>query len=127
MASEVITKNDLKSILDQVLPCETASMTFITALNGITGGLRLWKDPTTKTVRAYGYFRRSTDINTSTVIFNVPSEYRPTQTYELPMIISTSGNTTIAYHGNVQANGNIYQDVGSIIREGFIAGEWFYV
>lgn len=126
MASEAITRNDLKNILDEVLPYDTASMTFITALNGITGGLRLWKDPTIKTVRAYGYFRRSTDINANTAIFNVPDGYRPASNYEIPMYLATS-SATLAYRGVVQTDGNIYQSAGSTIREGFIAAEWSYV
>lgn len=51
-------------------------MTYVEAENGITGGLRLFKDPNSRTIRAYGYFRRSTNIDVNTTIFTVPAGYR---------------------------------------------------
>ena len=104
----------------------TATYTYVQAINGITGGLRLYKDFKSKTVRAYGYFRRNTDIGFTTPIFNVPEEYRPQSNWEIPMMLSTDSVYGVGYKGIIESNGNISQLLGSSVREGFIAAEWSY-
>lgn len=103
----------------------TASIsTYISAINGITGGARIFKDFNTKTVRAYGYFRRNTDIGTTTSIFEVPEDYRPQSSLEIPMMLSTNSIYGVGYKGVVESGGNIRQSLGSSVREGFFAAEW---
>lgn len=113
-----------KKMFSKILSRFGTSMTYVTADNGITGGLRLWKDKSTNTVRGYGYFRRSTDINMSTTIFTIPVGYRPIGDNEIPMMLYTSGGFTAAYYGKVTASGEFTQRLGGTIREGFTAFEY---
>ena len=108
------------------ISANNATQTYIEASNGITGGIRLWKDPNSKTVRAYGYFRRSTDITVNTDIFVVPDGYRPATEYALPCFLYTSGNAGVAFTASVYASGSVRQRLGATIREGIIVGEWQY-
>lgn len=116
----------MKELLTKILGRIGSDMTYVTALNGITGGLRLFKDKSTGTVRCYGYFRRASDISDSTVIFQVPSGYRPSENYELPMFLYTSGGVCAGFYGILLPNGEIRQKLGSTIREGFVSAEWKY-
>ena len=103
-----------------------AGMTYVEAENGITGGLRLFKDPNSRTVRAYGYFRRSTNIDTNTTIFTVPAGYRPSGNYALPSFLYTNG-TGVAYQCTLYASdGTVMQKLGASVREGLVVGEWAY-
>ena len=115
---------NLKKLLIKMLGRVGSEMTYTTALNGITGGLRLWKDHSTGTVRCYGYFRRATNISDGTVIFTVPSGFRPPSNYEVPMFLYSSTGVNAGYYGTLHTNGNMYQNLGATIREGYVSAEW---
>lgn len=115
-----------KILLTKLLGRTGAEMSYITALNSITGGLRLWKDKSTRTVRCYGYFRRATNITDGTVIFNVPSGFRPVGNTEVPMFLYSSSGVNAGYYGILHTNGDMYQSLGATIREGFVSAEWQY-
>lgn len=116
---------NVKKLLYKMLGRFGRSDTYVEASNGITGGIRLFKDNSTNTVRCYGYFRRSTDISVSTTIFQVPSGYRPSGNFAVPMFLYTSGNVGAGFYGVVNAQGIITQSLGSSVREGFISAEWY--
>lgn len=125
--SDVVTSGVLgmKKLLHKILGRFGVTETYVEAQNGITGGIRLFKDNSTNTVRCYGYFRRSTDINTSTAIFTVPSEYRPQGNYTVPMFFYTSTGLCAGFYGILTAqSGAITQSLGNTVREGFISAEW---
>lgn len=114
-----------KKLLYKIISAFGANVTYITASNGIEGGLRLWRDRTSGTVRCYGYFRKSTDIAQSTTIFEIPSGYRPSENYAVPMFLATSSSST-AYYGAVTPAGIMTQSLGNTIRAGIACGEWVY-
>ena len=114
----------VKKLFYKILSRFGNEMTYVEAQNGITGGLRLLKDKGTNTVRCYGYFRRSTDITSSTTIFTVPSGFRPAGNYSIPMFLSTSGNVNVGFYGVLTAQGVLTQALGNTIREGFVSAEW---
>ena len=124
--SEVVTSGVLgmKKLLNKIVGRVGVTDTYVNAENGITGGVRLFRDNSTNTVRCYGYFRRSTDIGISTTIFTVPSGFRPPGNYAVPMFLYTSGNLCVGFYGIVNEQGVITQSLGNTIREGFIAAEW---
>lgn len=103
-----------------------AEMTYAEAENGITSGLRLFKDPSSRTVRAYGYFRRSTNIDTNTTIFTVPEGYRPSGNYVLPAFMYSNGAGVAFSCTLYSSNGIIQQKLGASVREGLVVGEWAY-
>lgn len=113
----------LKALLAQIVGRLGGAYTTVSAQNGIDGFLRLFKDNSTNTVRGYGYFRRSTNIDSSTVIFTIPSGWRPSANWWVPVIISATTGV-VAYHSTIKTNGEYTQDVGSVIREGFTAFEY---
>lgn len=115
---------NIKKLLNKMLGRFGNEMAYVEAQNGITGGLRLFKDKGTNTVRCYGYFRRSTDIAVSTTIFAVPSGFRPTGNYAVPMFLSTSGNVNVGFYGVLTAQGVLTQSLGNSVREGFVSAEW---
>lgn len=114
----------LKKTIYKILGRFGGTETYVNAENGITGGIRLFRDNSTNTVRCYGYFRRSTDISSSTTIFTVPSGYRPYSGYAIPMFLYSSSNLCAGFYGIVNEQGVITQSLGNTIREGFIAAEW---
>jgi len=124
--SEVVTNGVLgmKKLLNKIVGRVGVTDTYVNAENGITGGVRLFRDNSTNTVRCYGYFRRSTDISVSTTIFTVPSGFRPPGNYAVPMFLYTSGNLCAGFYGILTPQGVITQSLGSTVREGFIAAEW---
>ena len=123
--SNTITKTDLANILNEVLPPSTGNeYTYVTASSGITGGLRLFKDKASGTIRAYGYFRRSTNISQSETIFQLPTGWSPIGGWEIPMFFYTSGGAAAAYYGILGTDGTIKQSLGSTIREGFTSFEY---
>lgn len=97
--------------------------TSISASNGLNGSLRLWKDNATGTVRGYGYFRGSTNIGINTTIFEIPSDYRPSVSWNVPMFLKTD-TSSAAYYGVIATNGTLTQKLGSSIREGFVSFEY---
>lgn len=115
-----------KKLLYKVISAFGANVTYITPSTGIDGGLRLWRDRTSGTVRCYGYFRKSSDIAQATTIFEIPSGYRPPETYPVPMFLATSSSPT-AYYGLVTSAGIMTQSLGNTIRAGIVCGEWAYV
>ena len=117
---------NMKKLITKILLRIGSNTAYVTASNGITGGLRLYKDYSTGTVRAYGYFRRASNITDTEVIFKVPTGFRSPYTYEIPMYLNTSSNASAAYYGTLSSSGDIKQSLGSSIREGFIAAEWIY-
>lgn len=114
----------VKKLLTKVLSRFGTDVTVVNAENGITGELRVVKDRASGTVRCYGYYRRNTDINTSTTIYTIPAAYRPKSDMFVPMFIYTSGGVCAAYFGIVHTNGTINQLLGGTIREGYVSGEW---
>ena len=100
-----------------------AEITYVNAINVDNGGVRLVKDPNTQTVRAFGYFRKATNIPVNTVLFRVPEGFRPPFDYAIPMYLKTD-SATGAYFGKIAANGEISESFGATVREGFFAGEW---
>ena len=124
--SDVVTNGVLgmKKLLNKIVGRLGVTETYVEAQNGITGGIRLFRDNSTNTVRCYGYFRRSTDINLSTTIFTVPSGFRPPGNYAVPMFLYTSGNVCAGFYGVLTSQGVITQSLGTTVREGFIAAEW---
>ena len=112
---------NLKKLMTKVLNTFGTDVTHVT---NSYGTLRLTKDKATNTVRGYGYFRSSTDLTINTVLFNVPSGYRPKETYSIPMFLSTNSNVATSYFGFVNTEGNITQQLGGTIRSGFFSCEW---
>lgn len=117
---------NVKALLTNVLNSFGNDYTYISASSGITGGLRLFKDKSTRTIRGYGYFRKSSNITQSDTIFQIPTGWRPTGGWEIPMFFNTSSNTSAAYYGILAADGTIKQSLGGTIREGFTAFEYTY-
>lgn len=115
---------NMKNLLTKIINRFGSDMTYVTASNGITGGLRLWKDKSSGTIRGYGYYRRPTDINMDTTIFSIPSGYRPSGDTEIPMFMYTSGGLCAAYYGKITAGGVLTQRLGGTIREGFTTFEY---
>lgn len=115
---------DVKALLTKVLSRFGNDYTYITASSGITGGLRLFKDKSTGTIRAYGYFRKSSNITQSDVIFQLPTGWRPSGGWEIPMFFWTSGGIAAAYYGILATDGTIKQSLGSTIREGYMTFEY---
>ena len=115
-----------KKLLYKVISAFGANVTYVTPSTGIDGGLRLWRDRTSGTVRCYGYFRKSSDIAQATTIFEIPSGYRPKENYAVPMFLVTSSVET-AYYGVVTTAGIMTQSLGNTTRAGMVCGEWPYV
>lgn len=115
---------DVKALLAKMLSSFGNEYTYIAASNGITGGLRLFKDKSTGTVRGYGYFRRGTNISLSETIFQLPTGWIPSGSWEIPMFFYTSGGIAAAYYGVLSSNGTIKQSLGSTIREGYTTFEY---
>lgn len=117
---------DVKALLTKILSRFGSDNTYVSASGTITGGLRLIKDKSTGTVRAYGYFRKTSNITTTETIFQVPSGWRPTTTWEIPMYLYVDGGTSASYFGSINSNGVVNQNLGSVIRGGFTAFEYTY-
>lgn len=115
-----------KKLLYKVISAFGANVTYVTPSTGIDGGLRLWRDRASGTVRCYGYFRKATDITQATTIFEIPSGYRPNENYAAPMFLATSSGAT-AYYGVVTTAGTMTQSLGNTTRAGMVCGEWPYV
>lgn len=76
-------------------------------------------DKASKTVRISFYFNANTDLTTSTVLFTIPSEYRPSTGYASPMLfIGSSSSSLGVYTCHITTSGQIFQDAGSSIRSG---------
>lgn len=114
----------LKTLLAQIVGRLGGAYTTVNAQNGIDGFLRLFKDNSTNTVRGYGYFRRSTNIDMATVIFTIPSGWRPSANWWVPVFMYTAESKCIAYHSTIKTNGEYTQDAGSVMREGFTSFEY---
>ena len=97
---------------------------YVTASGTISGGLRLFKDIGAETIRGYGYFRRSTNISQSETIFQLPTGWRPSGGWEIPMFFYTSGGIAAAYYGILATDGTIKQSLGNSIREGYMSFEY---
>ena len=114
-----------KKLLYKIIGAFGANGTYVTASTGIDGGLRLWRDRANGTVRCYGHFRKSSDIAKETALFEIPSGYRPNDTYTVPMFMATASSST-AYYGIVTTAGIMTQSLGNTIRAGIVCGEWAY-
>lgn len=93
------------------------------ATSEVEVGGRWVYDPNTRTVRVYMYARSSSNITTSTVLANIPSGYRPSGNWGLYGMIKTT-EATWGYYGRIDANGNITQQLGSIVRDVCLFGEY---
>ena len=111
----------LGTILNALVNRTGVSSTEVTSTYGT---LYLFKDNSTKTVRAYGYARSGSNMTTSTILFTVPSGYRPSETKYFPIVGTTDTQYTAAYYGIVDSDGNVKQNLGGSAREVFIATEW---
>lgn len=106
------------------IPQKTATSGAITsATSGVDVGGRWVYDPNTETVRIYMYAHSSSNITTSTVLANIPSGYRPSSNYGLYGLMKTTSDTR-GYYGRIDANGNITQQLGSIVRDLCLFGEY---
>ncbi len=85
------------------------------------GFARVWKDPIKRTLKVEGYFRASTNLTTSDVLFVLPEGYRPSTTFAIPATFITT-TTTAVYHVYVKPNGEITQELGSTVKEGMFSG-----
>ena len=106
------------------IPQKTATGGAITsATSGVDVGGRWVYDPNTKTVRIYMYAHSSSNITTDTILANIPSRYRPSSNYALFGLIKTTGDTR-GYYGRIETNGNITQQLGTIVRDLCLFGEY---
>lgn len=112
---------NIKKLLTKILNSFGTNTTYVQNSYGL---LRLTKDKATNTVRCYGYFRSSTDIGISTVLFIVPSGYRPKEQRAVPMYLTTGGGITTSYYGYANTDGTIIQQLGASVRSGFFSDEW---
>lgn len=65
--------------------------------------------PNSKAVTIHFSCRSTANISTSATLFTIPTEYRPPQAVEVPMIIYTS-STHGAYRGTLSTSGVITQN-----------------
>ena len=73
-------------------------------------------DKSTDTVRLYMYGADSANISTSTVLFTVPSAYRPPQNIGAPMMFATTAGSG-AHYATVSTNGEVKQTASSSLRQ----------
>ena len=73
-------------------------------------------DKATDTVRLYMFGSDSANISTSTVLFTVPSAYRPPQNIGAPMMFSTTAGSG-AHYATVGTNGEVKQAASSTLRQ----------
>lgn len=113
----------LDQIIGYIADNMSVSKTAVSAKNGISGTLWLVKDNISRSVRGFGYFRKSTDIASDTTIFTIPAELRPAENVDGAGFYQT-GSTSTSYTVAVKSNGTVSQALGSTIRSGIILFEY---
>lgn len=81
-------------------------------------------DPNSHTVRIYLYARSNSNINTSTVLATIPSQYRPADNFALFGMFSTGSVRGVANYGTARTNGNVTQVFSNEVREALLVGEY---
>lgn len=114
MSSEIITSNDLKAILDEVLPMDISATATV---SGSTGALYLYRFGNIVYFSSKGAFRSSSAsiANNTTLTQTVPAGFRPIATayniipyqsgYQMLQFSSTG---SITYFGAAAWNANAY-------------------
>lgn len=64
------------------------------------------------------HFYHTADLTTSTTLFTVPSQYKPSSTKYGTLLFVNGGGTAGAYYCSINSSGIIVQNAGSTIRQG---------
>ena len=91
-----------------------------------TGSLYIKKDKISRTIRGFGFVNHTSNISTSTVLFELPEGWRPYKNENACIIYSTSNNLLALYRGSIGTDGKMYQSAGSTIQHVFVSFEYPY-
>lgn len=101
--------------LDNKFSC--TRFTFDSPVSGAQGVIGYgYKDNTTGTVRIYFTARFTTDIGTSTSLFSIPSEYRPSANNPAPCVVVTNANASTTGYAIITSEGTVTQGLSSYCR-----------